>query len=93
MGAVDTSRADATREPEARAAEDALRDKAAMKAAQGVERRAFATAGALIAGLSLVAGHFAARRLRSRVEAVNATFAAVRAGHIEARVPGAGRRD
>ncbi len=54
---------------------------------------AFATAGALIAGLSLVAGHFAARRLRSRVEAVNATFAAVRAGHIEARVPGAGDSD
>lgn len=54
---------------------------------------AFATAGALIAGLSLVAGHFAARRLRNRVEAVNATFAAVRAGHIEARVPGAGDSD
>ncbi|OAN51190.1 MULTISPECIES: sensor histidine kinase [unclassified Sphingobium] len=54
---------------------------------------AFATAGALIALLSLVAGHFAARRLRARVEAVNATFASVRAGHIAARAPGAGNND
>ncbi|MCI4590376.1 HAMP domain-containing histidine kinase [Sphingobium sp. BYY-5] len=54
---------------------------------------AFATAGALIAMLSLVAGHFAARRLRARVESVNATFAAVRAGHIAARAPGAGDND
>lgn len=54
---------------------------------------AFAVAGALIALLSLTAGHFAARRLRARVEAVNATFAAVRAGWIAARVPGAGTSD
>jgi len=54
---------------------------------------AFAAAGALIALLSLAAGHFAARRLRVRVGAVNATFTAVRAGHIEARVPGAGDTD
>jgi signal transduction histidine kinase len=54
---------------------------------------AFAGAGALIALLSLTAGHFAARRLRARVEAVNATFAAVRAGRIAARASGAGRSD
>ena len=48
---------------------------------------AFAGAGALIALLSLLAGHYAALRLRVRVEAVNATFAAVRAGHIAARAP------
>ncbi|MBJ7443515.1 MAG: HAMP domain-containing histidine kinase [Sphingobium sp.] len=54
---------------------------------------AFAVAGALIALLSLTAGHFAARRLRARVEAVNATFAAVRAGRIAARAPGAGASD
>jgi signal transduction histidine kinase len=54
---------------------------------------AFAGAGALIALLSLTAGHFAARRLRARVEAVNATFAAVRAGRIAARAPGAGSSD
>jgi hypothetical protein len=50
-------------------------------------------AGAGIALLSLVAGHFAARRLRARVEVVNATFAAVRAGRIAARAPGAGTND
>ncbi|HUD93206.1 HAMP domain-containing sensor histidine kinase [Sphingobium sp.] len=54
---------------------------------------AFATAGALIAMFSLLAGHFAARRLRERVEAVNATFAAVRAGHIEARALAVGDSD
>lgn len=54
---------------------------------------AFAVAGAGIALLSLVAGHFAARRLRARVEVVNATFAAVRAGRIAARAPGAGGND
>jgi len=54
---------------------------------------AFAVAGAGIALLSLVAGHFAARRLRARVEVVNATFAAVRAGRIAARAPGAGTND
>lgn len=54
---------------------------------------AFAVAGALIALFSLLAGHFAARRLRVRVEAVNATFAAVRAGRIAARAPGAGTSD
>ena len=58
---------------------------------------AFAVAGALIALLSLTAGHYAARRLRVRVEAVNATFAAVRAGRIAARAPepaaGAGTDD
>lgn len=54
---------------------------------------AFAVAGAGIALLSLVAGHFAARRLRARVEVVNATFAAVRAGRIAARAPGAGSND
>ncbi|MEC3951385.1 sensor histidine kinase [Sphingobium sp. HWE2-09] len=54
---------------------------------------AFAVAGAGIALLSLVAGHFAARRLRARVEVVNATFAAVRAGRIAARTPGAGDHD
>ncbi|MBB3981377.1 signal transduction histidine kinase [Sphingobium fontiphilum] len=54
---------------------------------------AFASAGALVALVSLFAGHLAARRLRSRVEAVNATFAAVRDGRIEARVPEHGERD
>lgn len=54
---------------------------------------AFAGAGALIALLSLAAGHFAARRLRRRVEAVNAAFAAVRTGRITARAPGAGDND
>ncbi len=54
---------------------------------------AFAIAGAGIALLSLVAGHFAARRLRARVEVVNATFAAVRAGRIAARAPGPGNND
>ncbi|WP_420144801.1 sensor histidine kinase [Sphingobium sp.] len=54
---------------------------------------AFAVAGAGIALLSLVAGHFAARRLRARVETVNAVFAAVRAGRIAARAPGAGSND
>lgn len=54
---------------------------------------AFAVAGAIIALLSLVAGHFAARRLRRRVEAVNATFDAVRAGRITARATGAGYDD
>ncbi|MDE0946625.1 MAG: HAMP domain-containing sensor histidine kinase [Sphingobium sp.] len=54
---------------------------------------AFAGAGALIALLSLAAGHFAARRLRRRVEAVNATFDAIRAGRITARAPGAGSSD
>lgn len=54
---------------------------------------AFAIAGAGIALLSLAAGHLAARRLRERVEAVNATFAAVRAGRIAARAPGAGASD
>lgn len=54
---------------------------------------AFAAAGTLIALLSLAAGHFAARRLRVRVEAVNATFAAIRAGYIGARAPGAGEGD
>jgi signal transduction histidine kinase len=54
---------------------------------------AFAVAGAGIALLSLVAGHFAARRLRARVETVNAAFAAVRSGRIAARAPGAGDND
>jgi signal transduction histidine kinase len=54
---------------------------------------AFALAGAIIALLSLAAGHFAAYRLRSRVEAVNATFDAVRAGRITARAPGGGDSD
>ncbi|MEC3912392.1 HAMP domain-containing sensor histidine kinase [Sphingobium sp. CR2-8] len=54
---------------------------------------AFAVAGAGIALLSLVAGHLAARRLRARVETVNAAFAAVRAGRIAARAPGAGSND
>lgn len=54
---------------------------------------AFARAGAVIALLSLAAGHFAARRLRRRVETVNAAFAAVRAGRITARAPGAGEND
>ncbi|CAM8626377.1 HAMP domain-containing sensor histidine kinase [Sphingobium sp.] len=54
---------------------------------------AFAIAGAGIALLSLVAGHFAARRLRARVEVVNAAFAAVRAGRIAARAPGPGNND
>lgn len=54
---------------------------------------AFAIAGAGIALLSLAAGHFAARRLRARVGVVNATFAAVRAGHIAARAPGAAGKD
>lgn len=54
---------------------------------------AFAATGALIALFSLAAGHFAARRLRARVEAVNATFAVVRAGDIAARVAGAGESD
>lgn len=54
---------------------------------------AFAVAGAGIALLSLVAGHFAARRLRARVEVVNAVFAAVRAGRIAARAPDAGDND
>lgn len=54
---------------------------------------AFAVAGAGIALFSLAAGHFAARRLRGRVEAVNAVFAAVRSGRIAARAPGAGNAD
>ena len=54
MGAVDTSRADATTEPGALAADDALRD----KAAQGLERRAFASAGALKMRFALVMGTF-----------------------------------
>nr|WP_301286922.1 HAMP domain-containing sensor histidine kinase [Sphingobium sp. OAS761] len=54
---------------------------------------AFAVAGAVIALFSLAAGHFAARRLRERVEAVNATFATVRAGQIGARAAGAGQGD
>lgn len=54
---------------------------------------AFAVTGAVIALLSLIAGHFAARRLRRRVEAVNTTFVAVRAGRIVARVPEAGDSD
>lgn len=54
---------------------------------------AFGVAGGLIALFSLLVGHFAARRLRARVEAVNATFDAVRGGHIMARAPGAGRSD
>ncbi|WHO38345.1 HAMP domain-containing sensor histidine kinase [Sphingobium sp. AP49] len=49
---------------------------------------AFAVAGAIVALLSLAAGHFAARRLRRRVEGVNAAFGAVRAGRIAARAPG-----
>lgn len=54
---------------------------------------AFAVAGAVIALLSLVAGHFAAQRLRVRIEGVNAAFAAVRAGHITARAPGREKGD
>ncbi|MDO7833975.1 HAMP domain-containing sensor histidine kinase [Sphingobium sp. HBC34] len=54
---------------------------------------AFAVAGAGIALFSLAAGHFAARRLRARVGVVNATFDAVRAGHITARAPGAAGHD
>ncbi|WP_298401018.1 HAMP domain-containing sensor histidine kinase [Sphingobium sp.] len=54
---------------------------------------AFSIAGAGIALLSLVAGHFAARRLRARVGVVNAIFDAVRAGRIGARAPGAGDGD
>ncbi|MES2172519.1 MAG: HAMP domain-containing sensor histidine kinase [Pseudomonadota bacterium] len=54
---------------------------------------AFAIAGAGIALLSLIAGNFAARRLRARVEVVNAAFAAVRAGRIAARAPGPGNND
>lgn len=54
---------------------------------------AFALAGAVIALLSLIAGHFAARRLHVRVEGVNAVFAAVRSGHIAARAPGGERGD
>jgi signal transduction histidine kinase len=48
---------------------------------------AFAVTGAVIALLSLAAGHFAARRLRGRVEAVNGVFDQVRAGRITARAP------
>ncbi|SEJ84984.1 Signal transduction histidine kinase [Sphingobium sp. AP50] len=54
---------------------------------------AFSIAGAGIALLSLIAGHFAARRLRARVGMVNATFDAVRAGSITARAPSAGDND
>ncbi|RSU50437.1 sensor histidine kinase [Sphingobium yanoikuyae] len=54
---------------------------------------AFAIAGAIVALLSLAAGHFAARRLRRRVERINHVFDAVRAGDIGARARATGASD
>lgn len=54
---------------------------------------AFALAGAIIALLSLAAGHDAAQRLRARVDGMNLTFAEVRGGDLSARVAAAGDQD
>ena len=54
---------------------------------------AFAIAGAIVALLSLAAGHFAARRLRRRVERINHVFDAVRAGDIGVRARATGASD
>lgn len=54
---------------------------------------AFALAGAVIALLSLAAGHDAAQRLRARVDSMNAAFVKVRGGDLTARVAAAGDQD
>lgn len=54
---------------------------------------AFALAGAVIALLSLAAGHDAAQRLRTRIEGMNAAFEKMRAGDLSARVAAAGDED
>ncbi|MFD2428732.1 HAMP domain-containing protein [Sphingobium scionense] len=64
--------------------------------AQALQTRlaiAFAIAGAIVALLSLAAGHFAARRLRRRVERINHVFDAVRAGDIAVRARATGASD